>query len=279
MSGDGGRHLRWVGEGGGGGGGGGRRGERIVLPEWCGAYTLGFVALQADAARTLRRVDVRTMSATRDARGDSRNTAITKKLPVERYCERFNEPTRGPRVTDEWLTECSLVQFTGEIDWAQGGHMVRRAKPRIVKLKPFLNLDMASHQAPRMARMALRLFRPFGTLEEDPWTIDDDEEALRALEEFIKDVACPAWLVSRYEQHNRMATRKRKASERKDECGDKQATEATEAQEDEADDETEQGVLRRQSEAGGPPPCWLAVPNVKRIRTANASATIGQRWG
>ena len=210
------------------------------------------MALQADAARTLRRVDVRAMSATRDACGDSRKTSITKKLPVERYCERFNEPTRGPRVTDEWLTECSLVQFTGEIDWAQGGHMVRRAKPRIVKLKPFLNLDMASHQAPRMARMALRLFRPFGTLEEDPWTIDDDEEALRALEEFIKDVACPAWLVSRYEQHNRVATRKRKASERKDECGDKQATEATEAQEDEADDETEQGVIRRQSEANAP---------------------------
>ena len=224
------------------------------------------------------------MSATRDACGDSRNTAMTKKLPVERYCERFNEPRRGACVTDEWLAECSLVRFTGEIDWPQGGCMARRTKPRIVKLKPYLNLDMASHQAPRMARMALRVFRAFRTIDSDPWTIDSDEDAVRQLEEFIKDPACPAWLLSRYEQHNRVATRKRKASERKDGCGDKQATEATEAQEDEADDETDQGVIRRQSEANASPgpvyectnslapthpphPPWLAMLNANRIRT------------
>ena len=142
--------------------------------------------------------------------------------------------------------------------------MVRRTKPRIVKLKPYLNLDMASHQAPRMARMALRLFRPFRTTDSDPWTIDSDEEAVRELEEFIKDPACPAWLFNRYEQHNRVATRKRKAAERKDGSGDgslatqeapsspRHATEATVAQDDEADDEAEQGVIRRKSEANAP---------------------------
>ena len=161
--------------------------------------------------------------------------------------------------------------------------MLRRTKPRIVKQKPFLNLDMASHQAPRMARMALRLFRPFTRLEDDPWRIDDDAEAVSALEEFIKDAACPSWVVSRFEQHNRVATRKRKASERKDECGDKQATEAMEAHEDEAEDETDQGVMRRQTEANAsppslrmheflrsPPPPWLAMLNANRIRTSSA---------
>ena len=88
--------------------------------------------------------------------------------------------------------------------------------------------------------------------------------ALNQLGEFIKDPACPAWLVNWYEQHNRVATRKRKASERKDGIGDgsfvteeapsspRHATEATVAQDDEADDEAEQGVIRRKSEANAP---------------------------
>ena len=185
-------------------------------------------------------------------------------MTVERYSERFNEVRRGARVTDEWLGECSLARFAGEIDWPQGGCMVRRAKPRVVKLKPYLNLDMGSHQAARMARMALRLFRPFSSSDSDPWKIEGDESALNQLEEFIKDSACPAWLVNRYEQHNRVATRKRKASERKDGIGDgslateeapsspRHATEATVAQDDEADDEAEQGVIRRKSEANAP---------------------------
>ena len=130
--------------------------------------------------------------------------------------------------------------------------MVRRTKPRIVKHKPYLNLDMASHQAPRMARMALRVFRAFPTIDSDPWTIESDEDAVRQLEEFIKDPACPAWLFNRYEQHNRVATRKRKASERKEECADKQALPTTEAHEDEADDDSEQSGIRRRTEADAP---------------------------
>ena len=202
------------------------------------------MSLQADASRTLRRVDVRVTSTNRDA-----SAPITKKLPVERYCERFNEPRRGASVTDAWLAECSLVRFTGEVDWHEGGSMMRRTKPKIVKLKPYLNLDMASHQAPRMARMALRMFRPFRTIDSDPWTIDSDGEAVRELEEFIKDPTCPGWLFNRYQQHNRVVTRKRKASEQKDEHDDKQAMEASEAQADEVDDEAVQGVMPRQSEA------------------------------
>ena len=104
--------------------------------------------------------------------------------------------------------------------------------------------------------MALRVFRPFTRLQDDPWTNDDDAKAVSELEEFIKDAACPSWVVSRFEQHNRAATRKRKASERKDECGDKQATEAVEAHEDEAEDETDQGVMRRQTEANASPPVY-----------------------
>ena len=72
------------------------------------------------------------------------------------------------------------------------------------------------------------------------------------METFIKDPACPAWLFNRYEVHNRVETRKRKASERKDGVDDKQPMDATEAQDDEADDETDQGVIRRQSEANAP---------------------------
>ena len=204
----------------------------------------GFVSLQADACRTLRPVDVKKMlSSTRDTSG-----RCTKKLPVERYCERLNEPKCGHGVTHEWLAQCSLMQFMGEIDLSPGGYMLRRTKPRIVKQKPFLNLDMASHQAPRMARMALRVFKPFTRLQDDPWTIDDDANAVSALEEFIKDAACPSWVVSRFEQHNRVKTRKRKASERTHECGGNQAPGDREAHEDEGEDEIDQAVLRRQTE-------------------------------
>ena len=194
----------------GGGRGGGGTNERF-LTSWFAEYTPGFVSLQADASRALRQVVVPGTHNHGDDLVDARNKPIAKKFPVERYCERFNDMKRGPRVTDDWLVECSLARFTGEVEVAHGGCLVRRQKPKIVKMKPYLNLDMGSHQAPRMARMALRLYRPFHTTESDPWNIAADEEAVRQLEEFIHDHACPGWLLNRYQQHSRAERKKAKS--------------------------------------------------------------------
>ena len=127
-----------------------------------------------------------------------------------------------------------------------------------------MNLDMGSPHAPRMARMALRLYRPFRTTESDPWNIADDEEAVRQLEEFIRDDACPGWLLARYLQHNRAERRKRKGCE----CGDgvgesspgtggspscrQPPPEATAADDEDAGDEMDQSGIRRKCEANPP---------------------------
>ena len=136
--------------------------------------------------------------------------SILKKLPPERYYQRFSGFRLADGMTLEWLIECPMAQFIGEVDMSRGGMLKRREKPKVVKVKPFLNLNMGAHNAGRMARMALRLYRSFEKEESDPWQIQSDEEALHEFEEFMRDTRCPAWLHARYLQHNRVRTRKAK---------------------------------------------------------------------
>ena len=81
---------------------------------------------------------------------------LSQKLPVERCCERVSGKLLGKGVTVEWLEGCCLARLVAQVD-DRGGYLHRRWKPRVVKTKPYLNLDMSSGHGPRMARMALRL--------------------------------------------------------------------------------------------------------------------------
>ncbi len=82
-----------------------------------------------------------------------------------------------------------------------------RAKPNIVKEKPFLRLDMRRREAGGMARMCLRLHRPFRRAAEDPVLLDD-AAAVVQLHEFVENPTCPVWLKKRYAKHNRALKKK-----------------------------------------------------------------------
>ena len=75
-------------------------------------------------------------------------------------------------------------------------------KPRVLKLKPYLNLDAMRPRAADMARYALRLTRPFAGQADDPIELPDDE-ALAALEAWTLEADCPRWLRDRYRRHNK----------------------------------------------------------------------------
>ena len=179
----------------------------------------GWKALQADFSRTLRRVAMPAKTKCRKLNpappeddGDNvepsaAEMSLSQKLPVERYCERFSGKLLGKGVTVEWLEDCCLARFVAEVD-ERGCYLHRRQKPRVVKTKPYLNLDMSSGHGPRMARMALRLYRPFENLEQDPADIVKDEEAIGQLEVFLGSTQCPRWLQARYREHNRVRLRR-----------------------------------------------------------------------
>ena len=125
----------------------------------------------------------------------------------------------GARVAVKWLESISLATYQAEVE-DRGDTLTRRRKPKVVKVKPYLNLDMSSLHAARMARMALRLHRPFESIEEDPGALDaggnfklSDEDAIQQLEEYVRSAACPRWLKARYDVHNRALRRKRKRGE------------------------------------------------------------------
>ena len=115
-----------------------------------------------------------------------------------------------------------MVDFMAQID-RHGNRWTRRASPKVVKLKPYLNLDMSSATAAKMARMTLRAYRPFVGRAADPMLIQDDSVAVEELEVFIRSSACPRHLVERYQQHNRRRGQKRERNKEeatKAACGD-----------------------------------------------------------
>ena len=88
----------------------------------------------------------------------------------------------------------------------RGRTQTLRQKSRIVKEKPFLNLDQRRRDAADMARFCLRLHRPFSKSSEDPMRLSE-EEVLQSLSEFLDSSACPVWLKMRYRKQNRIGRR------------------------------------------------------------------------
>ena len=100
------------------------------------------------------------------------------------------------------LEQMSLFQFMCRVD-RRGNSLSLRKKGNIVKEKPYLRLDVRRPEAGGMARMCLRLHRPFRTLASDPVHLDDAAAVLE-LHEFVHSATCPVWLKKRYEKHNRV---------------------------------------------------------------------------
>ena len=63
-----------------------------------------------------------------------------------------------------------------------------------------------------MARMCLRLHRPFRREAEDPVHLDD-AAAVVQLHEFAESPTCPVWLKKRYAKHNRLSSKKSNPAE------------------------------------------------------------------
>ena len=165
----------------------------------------GFTSLQSDQERALRSIGLPCAAKQED---DEQPKTLARKFHVERYLDRYGEKYLGPGLSVEWLEACSLARFVAEVD-EHGGNLLRRTTPKIVKVTPYINLDMGGAHAPRMARMALRNHRPFQSADDDPLYIREDAEAVRQLEEFVRSSACPRWMQARFALHNRVTVRKR----------------------------------------------------------------------
>ena len=141
--------------------------------------------------------------------GNEEATTLAKKTPPEIYADREEEGLYANDATAQWATEAAMVDFMAQID-RHGNRWTRRASPKVVKLRPYLNLDMSSATTAKMARMTLRAYRPFVGRAADPMLIQDDSVAVEELEVIIRSSACPRHLVERYQQHNRRRGQKRK---------------------------------------------------------------------
>ena len=128
----------------------------------------------------------------------------TKPRKVQIYLER-NACSRGRGLSAARLRGMSYSQFMSGVE-RRGKTLTLRSKSKIVKEKPYLQLDAQRRDAVQMARACLRLHRPFDTEEEDPNHLGE-ADALEQLRAFIDSEACPVWLRQRYAKHNR---RKRK---------------------------------------------------------------------
>jgi hypothetical protein len=188
----------------------------------------GFAALNLDAAlrpvacpetekdmkrQTRKRARAQTDGHDRPEDKEEATTSVIQKIPVEHYVNRLDGNVDG--AIRDWLQKCNLATFQAEVD-RRGSRLHRREKPKIIKLKPYLNLDMAGPNAPKMARLTLRAYRPFADAPDDPVNISDDAAAVQQLEEFIHSTGCDRWLRARYEQHNMKRGRKRKRPLRED---------------------------------------------------------------
>ena len=95
----------------------------------------------------------------------------------------------------------SLLRFTSEINFNDTG-ICRMLRPRVINMKPYLQLDLRKPTAARHARMALRLLRPWSGPGQDPMHFGEDT-ALQALEIFVQSEDCPRWVKKRFEYQNR----------------------------------------------------------------------------
>ena len=156
------------------------------------------------AVRTPAQHKVAQLKAAEDGHTDI-SQSLCKLTRVEAYAARDT--------TDPDIQSMSMWHFNAHY-FVSGGRMRPVKRPKIIMLKPFLNLDSQRPDAAKMARMALRLLRPFSSLGEDPWHLTNGE-ALDALEEFVASPMCPRWVKARYATQNRARTRHQPRSDRK----------------------------------------------------------------
>ncbi len=138
------------------------------------------------------------------------SSKVTKKTDVQHYAGRMKSPCKNAALRSE-LPKFNLLRFTAETELKSAGKgeepgIVRRKKPRVMNLKPYLQLDLTKPGAAKHAKMALRMLRPWQGEKEDPMLLGD-EEAMQQLEEFAMDKQTPRWLRKRFEHHNRQTRR------------------------------------------------------------------------
>ena len=85
--------------------------------------------------------------------------SVIQQNKVQIYLDRFNMKV-AETLPEASLASMSLFQFVSRVD-RRGKSLHLRAKSNIVKEKPFLRLDARRREAGGMARMCLRLHRPF----------------------------------------------------------------------------------------------------------------------
>ena len=133
---------------------------------------------------------------------------VVKKSKVAVYLDRFNMKAQVD-ISAASLENMSLFQFISRID-RRGKSLHLRTKSTIVKEKPFLRLDARRKEAGAMARLCLRLHRPFRTEAADPMHLEDGT-AVAELHAFVRSPTCPVWLKKRYAKHNRVKAAKQAA--------------------------------------------------------------------
>ena len=135
-----------------------------------------------------------------DGDAAQRKKLFNKTTPIERYSFRLKCRCKDPVLAAE-LPRMSLLRFTSEINFNETG-ICRMLRPRVINMKPYLQLDLRKPTAARHARMALRLLRPWSGPGQDPMHFGEDT-ALQALEIFVQSEDCPRWVKKRFEYQNR----------------------------------------------------------------------------
>ena len=126
---------------------------------------------------------------------------ITRASVSQLYRDRMDLPCKS-EAFQRALPRYSLLRFSAEVDFRGGSLYARRGRPRIMNLKPYLQLDLTKPTAVKHAKMSLRMLRPWHGLGQDPMELSD-EVALANLEEFAQSLEAPRWFRKRFEHHNR----------------------------------------------------------------------------
>ena len=136
---------------------------------------------------------------------EEQGTKLSKRTVIQLYADRADLPCEDEELKAALPGYC-LLRFSAELDFDQKKGFKKtgaggRFRPRVMNLKPYLQLDVSAPTAAKHAKMALRMLRPWqGT--GDPMELDD-EAALGQLEQFAADHNTPRWFRKRYQYHNR----------------------------------------------------------------------------
>ena len=126
---------------------------------------------------------------------------ITKATTIGLYRDRMDLDCKSAAL-QQALPQYNLLRFSAEIDSRGGVLYARRGRPRVMNLKPYLQLDVTKPTAAKHAKMALRMLRPWQGQHQDPMQLSD-EDAVAQLEELARNLDAPRWFRKRFQHHNR----------------------------------------------------------------------------